>query len=207
MTDRPMKNVINLYNDQDLYTKFYVRLRSIFINVDAYSDYLPDNGTVVDIGCGYGLLLNFLATSRPNCSFIGADLDKRRIDVASKTIKKRDNVAFLLGDARNLDFPDCRAAIMVDFLHHIDLKDQITVLKRVYSFLNEGGVLIIAEIDPTSEPLKTSFIVDYILYRANKSRFRTPFEWNKVLKRIGFRVETIRKHIPLFARVMYVCYK
>jgi len=206
MPDRLMKDVVNLYVDQDLYTRFYARIRSIFLNAEAYSHYLPNKGTIIDVGCGYGLLLNYLTLTCPSCSFVGIDLNRRRIDVASKTIKKRNNITFLLGDARYLNLPDCRAVLMVDFLHHIDFKDQTAILKRTYSNLNRGCVLIIAELDPTSEPLKTGFIVDYILYRA-KSRFRTPSEWNRLLKSIGFRVKTVKKHIPLFARVLYVCYK
>src|SRR3989344_3547087 len=67
---------------------------------------LPREGTIIDIGCGEGILDNLLALRAPNRRVIGFDLNARRVRVAESIKKKRGipNVEFFVADALTHDW-------------------------------------------------------------------------------------------------------
>lgn len=196
-----------LYSSQSIYVKLYVATRSKFLKMDYYLHFLPSYGLIIDIGCGYGVLANYIKLSLPNCHVVGIDTDSKRIDIAKSTIGKRDSIDFACRDATELEFPSCSSIIMTDFLHHTHKQKEVII--NSYKSLKEGGYLIIEEVDPSSNPILKywiSSLSDRILYPHSKSYFRTPEYWVNMLSRIGFIVETI---IPpsIVARIIYICRK
>ncbi|MBN2463328.1 MAG: class I SAM-dependent methyltransferase [Dehalococcoidia bacterium] len=206
MPNNLYNKLADLYTGQGIGVKLYVKVRTKFLNLDEYSDFLPQRGVILDIGCGYGLLSNYLALSSPSRQVIGIDLDQRRIGIASKTVGERGNIGFTLKDAKECDLLPCSGAVMVDFLHHLKPAEQQLTLENIFSSLEKGGTLLIAEIDPTAEPLHTSYWVDLFLNR-EKSHFRKPHDWQIILARVGYKFKIIRSPIPFFARILYVCQK
>src|SRR5947209_18095343 len=79
-----------LYARQSVGVRLYVRLRLAFglLSADLLNSYLAADGTVVDIGCGYGVLANQLALGHEGRSVLGIDSDPRRIGVARSTVGK-----------------------------------------------------------------------------------------------------------------------
>ena len=206
MLNNLCSKLADLYAEQGICVKLYVKFRAKLLNLDEYSDFLPKRGVILDIGCGYGLLSNYLVLHFPARQVIGIDLDQRRIEIASKTVGERENIGFTLKDARGCDLLPCSGAVMVDFLHHLKPTEQQLTLENIFSSLEKDGTLLIAEIDPTAEPLRTSYWVDLFLNR-EKSHFRKPDDWKILLTSIGYKFKIIRSPIPFFARILYVCQK
>jgi len=60
-------------------------------------EYLPQNGVIVDLGCGYGLISNLLAFELERL-VIGVELSAPRIAAALQSIKDRRNIEFYAAD-------------------------------------------------------------------------------------------------------------
>ena len=108
-----------LYAGLGIYVRFYVWARAKLLNLDYCSQFFPHNGLLIDVGCGRGVMVNYLSLRFPDSQVIGIDPDHKRIDVALKTVGKRKNITFLLKDARDWAFPSCTGVVMTDFLHHV----------------------------------------------------------------------------------------
>jgi len=78
MPNNLYSKLADLYAGQGICVKLYVKVRTKFLNFDEYSDFLPQRGVIFDIGCGYGLLSNYLALRFPARKVIGIDLDQKK---------------------------------------------------------------------------------------------------------------------------------
>src|SRR2546427_10785680 len=97
--------VVAAYDDP--VTRAYSRARFLILRqrfLDEIGQYLPETGTVLDIGCGFGLFSLYYAQLRPAARFRGLDLNPRRIAIATKAARRLGlaNVQYAIGDARTL---------------------------------------------------------------------------------------------------------
>ena len=201
--------LFGLYPNLGLKAALYARLRWRLCPFEEIERHVPREGTIVDIGCGYGLLANFLVLRSSKRDVTGIDLSVRRIRVAQKTTDNRKKIQFKLMDALDLQLGEYSAVVMSDFLHHIGCEIQDELLARCYQKLPSGGLLIIEEVD--NRPLwKYWFAIlnDKILNVSERQFFRSHREFQKLLQRIGFRVKTkkVDEGIPL-SDILFICRK
>ena len=210
MANNTNSELISLYRSQDACIRFYVKARSRLLKLDYYSQFFPSRGLIVDVGCGYGVLANYLSLYLPKNQIIGIDLDSKRIGAALKTIGNRKNINFLVGDAAQWDWPNCTGISMTDFLHHISPPEQEKVLNKASQSLEKDGILLISEIDPDTKPAFrywASYLSDRFLYPSTWSYFRKPSELTSILSVMGFKIELINLSSPIFAGLLYICRK
>jgi SAM-dependent methyltransferase len=131
----------------------YCRIRFQILRqrfLDEIGQYLPHNGIVWDIGCGFGLFSLYFAATRPHCQFYGFDLNPRRIEIARRAALslKITNVHFEVGDARNFK-PETAiaAAYMLDIIHHIPRTSAKPLLGALINALDQRGSLIVKDVD------------------------------------------------------------
>ncbi len=98
-------------------------------------------GTIVDLGCGYGIALGLAAYDDKRRRLIGCDLDERRIAVARKALGTL-NVDLTAGDIRDFEFPTAELILILDVLHYLPAAEQTILLKRCCSALAPNGTLI-----------------------------------------------------------------
>lgn len=202
--------MLGLYSGLGIYIRFYIKVRCWILDLDAYPKFLPPDGVLVDIGCGRGVLANYLSLCFPESQVIGIDSNPKRLEVALKTVGKRGNIDFLLKDARDWALPSCTGVVMTDFLHHLSRHDQELILQKAFDSLEKEGVLLISEVDPIAKPFYrywASYLSDRFLYPFSKICFRKPYEWENTLSHLGFDVKTIKMKYPIFSPVLYVCQK
>ena len=104
MRSETVRSIIRAYDDPVVRAYCWVRfgiLRQRFL--DEIGQYLPDDGPVLDIGCGFGLSSLYYAASGPRRLLRGLDRSPRRIALARRAASRLglDNVAYAEGDARN----------------------------------------------------------------------------------------------------------
>src|SRR5262245_9076296 len=104
MRSETVRSVIRAYDDPVVRAYCWARfgiLRQRFL--DEIGQYLPDAGTVLDIGCGFGLFSLYYAASAPRRFVRGLDRDPRRIAMARRAAARLhlDNVVYAEGDARD----------------------------------------------------------------------------------------------------------
>jgi SAM-dependent methyltransferase len=189
---------------------------------------LPDRGTLLDLGCGRGLLLSLLATARERfragrwpadlppppleLALRGIELDRSHVATARRALDGRAQVVH--GDVREGGFPACGAAAFIDVLLYLDRVDQERVLRDVVAALEPGGVLLLREADAAAGPaFQATRWSERALELARgrpRSRlcYRPAAEWEALLASLGFSVglEPMSAGTP-FANVLFVCQK
>lgn len=158
---------------------------------------LPDEGRILDIGCGFGLFAAYFGQTQPARRIVGVDPNDRRIAMARRV---SDHVglpgnAFVAGDARHVSLQGpFSGAYVLDVMHHIPEKDQLPMLERLRDLLAPRGVLVIKDI--TTEPtfgLEFTRLLDRVMVGWDEPlRYRHHREWGEMLASLGFHVRMVR---------------
>ena len=98
-------------------------------------------GTVVDLGCGYGMALCFSAFNQPERRLAGCDLNAHRIDVARQALSAM-NAETVVCDVRAFELPPAGLILILDVLQYLSADEQLALLKRCCAALEPGGRLI-----------------------------------------------------------------
>ncbi len=139
-----IKNYIYKGPVLEWYLRVKLRLEN---NYDLFHKYLPKEGQITDIGCGYGFMgymLSFLSEGR---KITGIDYDREKIEVANHCPGKNDRLDFIHGNALETDIPASKGIILADVLHYFPEDEQERLLIRCIEKLDKGGVLIIRDAD------------------------------------------------------------
>jgi ubiquinone/menaquinone biosynthesis C-methylase UbiE len=95
-----------MFADAEAYERFMGRWsRLLAPQLVAFAG-TPDAGRVLDIGSGTGALAFAIAGARPRCQVVGIDPSKEYIAFATSKSRFPNRVAFEVGDAQKLHFPD-----------------------------------------------------------------------------------------------------
>jgi 2-polyprenyl-3-methyl-5-hydroxy-6-metoxy-1,4-benzoquinol methylase len=158
---------------------------------------LPDEGRILDVGCGFGLFAAYFGQTQSRREIIGIDPNARRIAMAERVARslslKRHH--FIAGDVRdaNLQGP-FNAVYMLDVMHHIPADAQRGVLERIYDMLVPGGVLLMKDIttEPHYQLVFTEMLDRLMVGRDEPLAYRHHRAWGELLTEIGFRTRIVR---------------
>jgi len=182
---------------------FYDLSRKAILPLEEIDKNLPEEGKIFDLGCGEGVISKYLANNKTRI-VIGIDSNRERL---SK--EKTKNLSFENADIRKASFKGSSGVVVSDVLHHLNLKDQKTLLAKIAKELKKGGVLVIKEIDK-SEFLRSrlSRLWDFILYPQDKINYWHYKELKKFLREICFKVKFSRP-CRLFpgSTTLFICKK
>ncbi len=164
---------------------------------------IPINGTIVDLGCGEGIIAEYLAQNKLR-TVVGVDINAKRLKKSGQK-----NLRFRFADARKYPLAGINSVVLSDVLHHMNFKDQDIILKNIAKGLKKGGVLLIKEID-ANEFLRggLSRFWDFILYPNEKVYFNDAKALESKLIKLGFRVK-LKKTMRLFpgSTTLLICRK
>lgn len=211
MRSETIRSIIRAYDDPIVRAYCWVRfwiLRQRFL--DEIGQYLPAEGPVLDIGCGFGLFsLYYAATGRQR--FIrGIDLDARRIAIARRAAARLgiENVAYEEGDARGFKGEGSfAAAYMLDIVHHVPPETVPPLLAELRRCLDPGGVLLVKDVDTRPAPKRWfTWALDRAMSPRTPVRYWSAEELTEALEACGFRV---RRHLMVdllpYPHVLYIC--
>jgi len=114
------------------------RLRAGWVLAELESLSGPRPLEILDVACGAGLMANPLAAAGHRVT--GIDLSRDSLEVARRH-DPTSSVAYLVQDARSLDFADGRFDVvcMMDFLEHLEERE--AVIREAARVLRPGGRL------------------------------------------------------------------
>lgn len=123
----------------------------ILPTVPGLTDALNRGIEVLDVGCGSGRALNFLAATYPKSTFLGLDASKEGIGAANQEARDRGlrNIDFAQWDVATLDFIE-RFDLITAFDAIHDQARPDTVLSGIAQALRPDGVFLMQEIAGSS---------------------------------------------------------
>jgi len=210
MRSETVRRIIRAYDDPVVRAYCWVRfgiLRQRFL--DEIGQYLPDDGPVLDIGCGFGLFSLYFAATGPRRFVRGLDVNARRVALARRAAARLglDNVAYAEGDARDFKGDgDVAAAYMLDIVHHIEPASVAPLFQRLRRSLAPGGVLVVKDVD-TRPAAKRWFTwaLDKAMAPTQPVHYWSTERLQATLEASGFRV---RRHLMVdllpYPHVLYV---
>lgn len=102
----------------------------------------------LDVGCGTGELLRFVAAARPTTSFVGVDADPDVLAIAGKKLEGVEpRVRLMQARAEALPFPDASFDLVISsmMLHHLDTEAKARALGEWHRVLAPGGALLLVD--------------------------------------------------------------
>jgi SAM-dependent methyltransferase len=98
----------------------YVHSRRVTVLRDSLSDLIPPNSTVLDVGCGDGLISRLIMDRRPDVQLSGIDV----------MVRSETRISVSEFNGIEIPFPDKSfdAVMFVDVLHHTD--DPLVLLRE-----------------------------------------------------------------------------
>ncbi len=170
------------------------------------------SGTVVDLGCGYGMALSFAAFGDSSRRLVGCDLDAHRIAVARQALGAL-NADLSVADVRRLDLPPAGLILILDVLQYLPCDEQQALLKRCCSALAPQGMLIFRVHDRERGLWSTiTMAFDRLIFACGRAGVRplmlSAAEYHSVLENAGMQVEErrFRNRLPL-AHILFIAKK
>jgi cyclopropane fatty-acyl-phospholipid synthase-like methyltransferase len=211
MRSATVKRIIRAYDDPVVRAYCWVRfgiLRQRFL--DEIGQYLPDEGPVLDIGCGFGLFSLYYAATGPRRLLRGLDLSPRRVAQARRAAARLglDNVTYEVSDARDFKGDgEVSAAYMLDIVHHVPAPSVPPLLRALRQSLPAGGRLLVKDVDTRPAPKRWfTWLLDRAMAPTTPVHYWSAEALTRALTEAGFGVY---RHLMVdllpYPHVLYVC--
>jgi uncharacterized protein (DUF2062 family)/SAM-dependent methyltransferase len=191
------------------FVRWKLRLDRIFALIAAEN---LGSGTIVDLGCGYGMSLCFAAFGDSRRRLMGCDLDAHRIAVAREALNAM-NAEVSVADIRDFELPPAGLILILDVLQYLSADEQLGVLERCCSALAPQGKLIFRVHDCERGLWSTiTMAFDRLIFFCGRATVRplmlSPASYRRVLENAGMQVETrrFRNRLPL-AHILFIAHK
>jgi SAM-dependent methyltransferase len=186
---------------------------------------LPPQGSLLDLGCGQGMLLSLLRAAKhqagvwpddwpspPSLVLRGIDLSADRVTTARRALGADAQLDH--GDVRAMDFQRCSVIVLLDVLFYLGEADQVRVIEKAAAALEPGGLLLLREADAGAglafQVTKWSERLVCALRGNLRQRlhYRSTAQWMAQLATHGLVVETMpmSEGTP-FANILFVARK
>ncbi len=110
---------------------------------------LCDGMKVLDVGCGTGEFVAYLAATVKDCEFVGIDLDEVLLQSASQRPEKQGNsLRFQKADALSLPFEEQNFDLVVSHTFFTNIEDPETAMSEMKRVAKKGA--LIASVTPQS---------------------------------------------------------
>jgi 2-polyprenyl-3-methyl-5-hydroxy-6-metoxy-1,4-benzoquinol methylase len=211
MHSATVRKIIRAYDDPVVRAYSWVRfgiLRQRFL--DEIGQYLPAEGPVLDIGCGFGLFSLYYAATGPRRFVRGLDVNRGRIALARRAAARLglDNVGYEESDARDFKGDaEMSAAYMLDIVHHVPPASVPPLLRALRRALPVGGRLLVKDVDTRPAPKRWfTWLLDKAMAPSAPVHYWSAEALGGALDAAGFGV---RRHLMVdwlpYPHVLYVC--
>ncbi len=152
---------------------------------------LINEGPVLDVGCGAGVMTEMLI--KKGLEIYSIDIDQRLVDYTKRINKKTflaDITAFREDNTKKQGLPKFKTALAADVIEHI--KEDTAALKNINKLLDLNGKIVI------SVPYHKFFWTPSDVARGHYRRYSRK-ELRQKLESTGFRVEKVmfRSFLPI----------
>ncbi|MFH0773043.1 MAG: methyltransferase domain-containing protein [bacterium] len=144
------------------------------------------NTSVLDIGCGWGLLLKELLLMNRGLKLYGIDISPKMVSVAKLKFSSADTVEILEGSADKLPYENRSfeyVTCILSFHHH---PNSFNSLKEMFRVLKPGGKLFL--LDPFTNGFIAKFMifVSAIVFQEKDVHIYTKENMLRMFEEVGF---------------------
>ncbi|MBI5048502.1 MAG: class I SAM-dependent methyltransferase [Deltaproteobacteria bacterium] len=134
----------------NFFKRLYYIIRSRTAPFEKVSKYIPDHADILDMGCGYGILIDLINAKKDNCKITGIDIDPKRIEVLQEKYPHNRFIAGdVLAEANKLLIEKCKfdCIIIFDVIYLFKPEKQRELIRIASELLKPSGIFLIKEID------------------------------------------------------------
>ena len=143
-----MQAVVKNYLYKGPVLEWYIRIKlRLEHRYDELDRLLPRQGTIVDVGCGYGQMAFLLALRAEGRQLLGIDYDEEKIALTTHSFLCNDRTRFVCADVTTFDLPMADAFVINDMLHYVTPEEQERIIARCADRLVSGGLIVVREGD------------------------------------------------------------
>jgi glycosyltransferase involved in cell wall biosynthesis len=210
------KKILQRYRNASFSTRLFLSARWWLTPYSKMASHLPQQGNILDLGCGHGLFALVVALNSPSRQVLGIDHDQSRVNLATQATQDLLNLELKAGsltDDPPLGSHFYSGIAMIDVMHYFDPEAQEKLIQHAFHRLEKGGTLLIREVDPEGglaskwnrfyEKLATG--IGFTQAEKKGLYFRSRRDWEGLMKKNGFKVSSQRCSSFLFADILYVC--
>lgn len=107
---------------------------------------ISNNGTILDLGAGTGLLTKWVVEKYPNAKYTLVDIADEMLEIAKQRFKGFNNITFKIEDYRyGIHGEKYNAIISSMSIHHLDSDEKRNLYKDIFNALEDGGIFINAD--------------------------------------------------------------
>jgi SAM-dependent methyltransferase len=130
-----------MFADAEAYEKFMGRWSRLLAPLLVDFTGVRDEGLVLDVGSGTGVLAFSVAEKRPRCDVRGIDPSKEYVEFAASRNPFAERVKFEVGDAQQMLFRDATFQSSLSLLVFNFIPDSRKALREVIRVTNPGGAI------------------------------------------------------------------
>ncbi len=143
---RPARDVVGRFRAPSPSLRAYLHVRWRVCPFDRVLEHVPEDGRLLDVGCGSGLWLTYLALERPRLRLEGVDPDARKLALAATSSRSAD-FALHQGVVSDLAGRNYDCVTILDVLYLMPDEEKRAVLRAACDALAPGGTLLVKELD------------------------------------------------------------
>ena len=186
----PRVTAARLYAQAPFMERQRVRLRTRICPFERVMSAVPRNASVLDVGCGNGLLAGLLIESGKAASVLGFDSAKESVAGAQRMAERaamEDRAAFFHGGVDD-DWPvgPFDAVTLVDVMHHLNPATRLSILPKAYASLRPGGVLIYKDMAARPWWAAAANLAHDLLFSGELARHLDLADITRVAQAVGF---------------------
>jgi len=136
-----------LYEGLGTGVRLHTRIRAFTCPMAEVLARVPQEGRLLEVGCGHGLFANEAALTRPGLAVLGVDLSPAKVDWAARTAGGRPNVEFRVQPVQDVPEDGFDAVAVLDVLYLVPRAEWPAFLQACRARLRPGGRFLLKEVD------------------------------------------------------------
>lgn len=179
---QPCPRILDLHKKDQIKRYFYYKTKNLTIKLLD----LKGSESILDVGCGEGVLINKIKFKHPKTKVVGIDIKKEYL---VNSVKRFKDPSLVLGAADKLPFADsifdrvtCTAVLEY-------LPNPLSAIQEIYRVTKYGGIVVFDV--PGSFHLQNyleDFLVRKVFKRFSFHRNYMPIRIKQWIKRSGFKI-------------------
>ncbi len=121
-------------------------IRKLILPFSSIEPFVPDQGKILDVGCGHGVFAELLAQKSPRRDVLGIDPSRQKIQLAKRDHKSVKNVDYRPIGIEKLKERNWDAVVVLDVIYLFPPDEKVSFLREIRKHLKPKGILILKEV-------------------------------------------------------------